>query len=353
MKRKLFVLKIVGVAVLVTLATALGFFAYFNLPGPAPREDVALGVTFSQRYARDLGVDWKKAYIAVLDDLGVRKLRIPIYWDIVERDRGAYDFSDTDWMLDEAAKRGAEVVLVVGQREPRWPECHIPEWVKSEGNGAYREARLTDFVGTAVTRYRDSKALAVWQVENEPFVTFFGECPPLSRDFFDNEIAYVKAIDPSRPILITDSGEFSTWTAAAARGDILGTTMYRKVYNPSQGYVTYPIGPNYYRFKAELLRLFMGKDRFIVAELQAEPWANGWVADKSVEEQYETMNPELLREYVDYARRVGFSEAYLWGAEWWYWLKDVKGESAVWDTAKELFRAGQITGNREQITDNR
>lgn len=338
MKRKLFVLKIVGVAVLVTFAIALGFFAYFNLPGPAPREDVALGVTFSQRYARDLGVDWKKAYIAVLDDLGARKLRIPIYWDIVERDKGIYDFSDTDWMLDEAAKRGAEVILVVGQREPRWPECHIPEWVKSEGNGAYREARLTDFVGAAVTRYRDSKALAVWQVENEPFVTFFGECPPLSRDFFDGEIAYVKALDPSRPILITDSGEFSTWTAAAARGDILGTTMYRKVYNPSQGYVTYPIGPNYYRFKAELLKLFMGRDRFIVAELQAEPWANGWVADKSVEEQYRTMNPELLREYVDYAKRVGFSEAYLWGAEWWYWLKDVKGESGVWDAAKELFQ---------------
>ena len=39
------------------------------------------------------------------------------------------------------------------------------------------------------------------------------------------------------------------------------------------------------------------------------------------------------------ARRVGFSEAYLWGVEWWYWLKETKGEPAVWDTARELFRA--------------
>ncbi len=339
MKRKLFVLKLVGVAVLVTLALIVGFFVYFNLPGPAPSDQVALGVTFSQRYARDLGVDWKQAYTAILDDLGARKLRIPIYWDIVEASKGTYDFSDTDWMLDEAAKRGAEVILVVGQREPRWPECHIPDWVKQEGNDAYREARLTDFVGTSVMRYRDHTALTVWQVENEPFVTFFGECPPLSRDFFDSEISYVKALDPSHPILITDSGEFSTWTAAVARGDIMGTTMYRKVYNPDRGYITYPIGPNFYRLKAQVLKLFMGKGNFIVAELQAEPWAKGWVADASVEEQYQTMNPDLLREYVDYARRVGFSEAYLWGAEWWYWLKEAKGQPAVWDTARELFRA--------------
>ncbi len=339
MKRKLFVLKIVGIAILVTLVIALGFFAYFNLPGPAPSQNVGLGVTFSIPYAEGLGLDWKTTFIATLDDLGARKLRIPIYWNRAEKAQGTFDFSETDWMLDEAAKRGAEVILVVGQREPRWPECHIPDWVKQEGNDAFREARLTDFVGTAVTRYRDRKEVTVWQVENEPFVTFFGECPPLSREFFDQEIAYVKALDPSRPILITDSGEFSTWTAAASRGDIFGTTMYRKVYNPSQGYITYPIGPNYYRFKAALLNLFMGKSRFIVAELQAEPWAKGWVGDATVEEQYQTMNPSLLREYVDYARRVGFSEAYLWGVEWWYWLKETKGEPAVWDTARELFRA--------------
>ncbi|NTW13516.1 MAG: cellulase family glycosylhydrolase [Candidatus Moranbacteria bacterium] len=338
MKSWIFILKVFGIAVLVLLLSAGGLFAYLNLPGPAPRSDVSLGVTFSARYARDLGVDWKEAYVAVLDDLGVRKIRIPIYWDLVENERGTYDFSDTDWMLDVAAKRGADVILVVGQRSPRWPECHIPNWVKDDGNDAYREARLTDFIEKVVTRYRDRPELKVWQVENEPFVTFFGECPTLSRDFFDSEIAYVKSLDPSRPILITDSGEFSTWTAAAARGDILGSTMYRKVYNPDRGYVTYPIGPNYYRLKAALIRLIMGKDRFVVAELQAEPWANGWVANASVEEQYKTMNPDLLREYVDYAKRVGFPEAYLWGVEWWYWMKEVKGEPAVWDVAKDLFR---------------
>lgn len=338
MKRKLFVLKIFGLAVGITLLIAGGFFTYFNLPGPAPRGGVALGVTFSVPYARDLGLDWREAYGATLDDLGVRKLRIPVYWNLVEREKGVYDFSDTDWMLDEAAKRGADVIVVIGQREPRWPECHIPDWVKDEGNDAYRQARLTDFIGAAVSRYRERPEVSVWQVENEPFVEFFGECPAFSREFFDSELAYVRSLDPSRPILVTDSGEFSTWTAAASRADILGTTMYRKVHNPKYGYVTYPLGPNYYRFKAALIRLFFGKDRFIVAELQAEPWASGWVAHEPISEQYETMNPDMLREYVEYSKRVGFSESYLWGVEWWYWLKETKGEPAVWNTAKELFQ---------------
>lgn len=332
-------LKVLGAFVLVTLFLIAGLFAYFNLPGPDPDADVALGVTFSQRYATDLGLDWKRTYLAMFDDLGARRVRIATYWDLVERVPGAYDFSDIDWMLDEAAKRGVKVILTVGQRSPRWPECHIPEWVRENGNDAVREARLTDYVGALITRYRDRPEIAVWQVENEPFVKFFGECPAFSRDFFDNELAYVRSLDPSRPILVTDSGEFSTWTAAARRGDILGTTMYRKVHNPSYGYVTYPIGPNYYRFKAALIRALLGKDGFIVAELQAEPWADGWVGDKSVKEQYETMNPDLLREYVEYSKRVGFSESYLWGAEWWYWLAETKGQPAVWETAKELFRS--------------
>jgi hypothetical protein len=174
-------------------------------------------------------------------------------------------------------------------------------------------------------------------VENEPFVRFFGECPELSRDYFDKELALVRSLDPSRPILVTDSGEFSLWTAAASRGDIFGMTMYRKVHNPKYGYVTYPLGPNYYRAKAWLARLVTGQERFIVAELQAEPWADGWVAHVPVREQYETMNPDLLREYVDFARRTGFREAYLWGVEWWYWLRE-SGEPDVWDTAVELFR---------------
>ena len=75
----------------------------------APDEGLVFGATYSKEYAQSLGLDWKKAYTAVLDDLGIRLLRIPAYWDEIEPRPGQYDFSDVDWQLAEAGWRGARL----------------------------------------------------------------------------------------------------------------------------------------------------------------------------------------------------------------------------------------------------
>ncbi len=315
----------------------LVLFGYFNLTGPAPREDVHLGMTFSSRYATDLGLDWRETYQALLQDVGVKKLRIPVYWDMVERVPGTRDYADIDWQLDEAARSGASVILSIGQRVPRWPECHIPQWAKT-ANEIDRHRALKSFLRETVERYRAHSVITTWQVENEPFLVFFGECPPLNVAFLEEEIALVKSLDPARPVLLTDSGELSIWYRAAKRGDMFGTTMYRMIYKGGVGYITYPLGPNFFRLKEKIVRLLTNQEHFSVIELQAEPWASGWVADVSLEEQFITMNERLLEENVTYARRVGFQDIYLWGGEWWYWLKVKKDFPAVWEKGKELFQ---------------
>ena len=310
-------------------------FGYFNLPGPAPREDVHLGMTFSSRYATDLGLDWKETYIALLDDMGVRKLRLPVYWDLVEREKGIYDFSDVDWQLSEAKKRNAEVILTVGIKVPRWPECHIPAW--AEDDVAIREASMLSLIRKVIGRYRYDSTIVKWQIENEPFLSF-GICPAFNVAFLDEEVRLAKTLDPSRPVLLTDSGELSVWYGAASRGDEFGTTLYRDIYSAKAGgYFTYPVGPNFFRTKEFFMRLLTDQEKFSVIELQAEPWANGWVANVSLEEQFITMNEKRLEENVTYTRRVGFQDIYLWGGEWWYWLKVKKDYPAVWEKGKELF----------------
>lgn len=311
-------------------------FAYFNLPGPDPREDVRLGMTFSHRYASGLGLDWKEVYLALLDDVGVRKLRLPVYWDLVEKEPKQYDWSEIDWQLAEAKKRDAEVVLSIGQKVPRWPECHIPGWVGDDVDT--RHGAVLRFMMKAVERYKDHPEVVVWQVENEPFLPF-GICPPFDVDFFDQEVALVKHLDPSRPVLVTDSGELSLWVGPAARGDMFGTTLYRDIYSKNVGgYFTYPIGPNFFRAKEQLVRLLTDQEDFSVIELQGEPWASGWIAEIPLEEQFWTMDEHQLVENVDYARQVGFRDIYLWGGEWWYWMKVKKDYPAVWETGKELFQ---------------
>lgn len=313
-------------------------FAYLNLPGPAPRQDVALGMTFSYRYATDLGLDWRETYAAFLDDLGVKKLRIPAYWDLVEKKPGVYDWEALDWQIAEAGKRGATIILAIGQKVPRWPECHIPDWARD--TDAHRKRSLLAFEQTVVKRYRNAAPIAMWQVENEPFLPFGENCPTFDVSFLEQEVALVHSLDVTRKVLLTDSGELSLWYGAASRGDAFGTTMYRDIYKPGIGYFRYPVGPNFFRLKAWFIRTLAHQDDLRVIELQAEPWASGWVGNVSLEEQFKTMNPERLKENVDYARRVGFPEIYLWGGEWWYWLKVRKDFPAVWETGRELFRSG-------------
>lgn len=327
--------KIVATVLLLLVLTIILLFGYFNLPAGAPRSDVALGMTFSYRYAESLGLDWQETYVALLDEIGVRKMRIPVYWDLVEPERGTYDYTAVDWQLAEAKKRDVEVILTVGLKVPRWPECHMPKWAE-ESDDVRREGVL-DVIEKTVERYKNDKTVVKWQVENEPFLRF-GICPDFDVNFLEEEIALVKRLDPSRPILLTDSGELSLWYGAASRGDEFGTTLYRDIYSKKVGgYFEYPIGPNFFRFKEKMVRLLSDQEHFSVIELQAEPWASGWIANAPLEEQFRTMSEGRLRENVYYARQVGFQDIYLWGGEWWYWMKVKKEYPAVWETGKELF----------------
>lgn len=297
--------------------------------------EVTYGVTFSKQFAQYMGLDWKETYLALLDDLQVKRLRIPAYWTEIEPDKGDYHFEDIDWELAEAAKHDASVVFVVGQKQPRWPECHIPEWV-SIMDDDQREAEIEETMTTVINRYKDNPAISAWQVENEPFLPY-GECPEITSELLDKEIAIVRKLDPTRPIIITDSGELSTWYSAATRSDILGTTLYRIIWNEKLGYVHYPISSLFYRFKAAMIMYFTDVHRIIIVELQAEPWGPNLIRDTSLEEQYKSMNAEQFRKNIAFVNDVEFSEAYLWGGEWWYWLKTVKGDDSLWEEARKVF----------------
>ncbi|PJA86729.1 MAG: hypothetical protein CO141_03105 [Candidatus Moranbacteria bacterium CG_4_9_14_3_um_filter_42_9] len=328
-------LKIVGKTLLGILGIALLFLLYFNIPVQKKDNSARLGITFSKRYAEDIQLDWKKTFIAILDDLKIRKIRIPVYWDLVEKEEGKYDFSDVDWQLAEARKRNAEIILVVGQKVPRWPECAIPEWAKQSDQK--RKSALLKEITAVVKRYKDNHPeIKYWQVENEPFLPF-GVCPPLDTNLLDSEIALVRLIDPTRPVIVTDSGELSLWIQAAKRADVFGTTMYRTIWKESIGYYDYPIGPRFFRFKHWLIKNFAHQDNAIVVELQAEPWIKGWTTSGPLDEQFKSMNSAKLVDNVEFARKVDYPEIYLWGAEWWYWLKVNQNHPELWETARKLF----------------
>lgn len=295
-----------------------------------PKTTPVLGVTFSTVYARELGIDWKAAYLATLEDLGVKKLRIPVYWSDLEPKNGEYHWDDYDWMMQEAEAHGAKVTLVIGRKVPRWPECFVPDWAAQIDSTAAHQAQL-DMMKTVVLRYRGSNALERWQVENEAFFPF-GVCPPVDHDLFTKEVALVRSLD-THPIMMTESGEIDPWIDAAGVADVLGVSLYRVTWNSWYGYFIYPITPAYYRTRAASVHPFVPK--IILSEVQAEPWQTKPLSEMSADERAAAFTAQDLETNVDFAERTGFDEAYLWGVEWWYAVRDRNPQ--LWAAAEKLW----------------
>lgn len=301
----------------------------------SPNRPMTFGVTFSVPQAEYLGLDWRAVYIDMLDNLKIRQIRLIAYWNQLEKKEGRFDFTDLDWQVSEAQKRGAKVVLSIGRKLPHWPECHIPDWA-----GALSEKenqnKIMDMLKSVVEHYKTFENVVMWQVENEPLVGWFGHCPLPDPDFTKREIALVRRLD-SRHVLITDSGELSLWRESAHLGDVFGTTLYRVVWNDRFGYFSYDwFFPSiFYHLKAQLNGL--DPAQVIVAELQAEAWLRDDINRVSLEEQRKSINAKQLRHNIDIARRTGFKEAYLWGVEYWYWLKDKQNDPSLYNEAKKLF----------------
>lgn len=300
-------------------------------------ETITYGLSFNVPYARELGLDYKEVYTALLDELGVRHLRLAAHWTITEPEQDEYNFTELDYMLDEAQERGATVVLGVGRRLPRWPECHVPAWAAAL-SWEEQKAELRDYIEAVVTRYKDHPSITHWQVENEPFLSVFAHdhCGDLDEDFLDEEIALVRSLDSTRPILVTDSGNLGTWSGAYKRGDAFGTSVYVYFWNPELGQFKTALPPAFYRLKDKLMRLRYGDKPTYLIELSAEPWLLESVADAPLEVQLTRMDLEKFDEIIEYAKHTRYDRQYLWGGEWWYWLRE-QGVDDMWDRAAELF----------------
>lgn len=319
------------IIIIIVLALLVGGIFYLSRATADPNRQIEWGVTFSEDFAQKLGLNWQKTYLEILDDLNIKKIRLIARWSDIESAENNFDFTDLDWQVEQANSRGVKIILAVGYKVPRWPECFKPDWVKD------KKTSLLNYLEKIVNHYKNNSAIAVWEVENEPFLPF-GECDSVDEKLLDEEIALVKKLD-SRPVLLTDSGEISLWFWAASRGDIFGTTMYRWVWNKYLGSYKYPIPPGFFRAKERLVRLFVGQQKpFIVIELQGEPWTHKQVYEISLEDQLKLLNFNEFIATINYAKQTGFSEYYLWGAEWWYSLKMNHNHPEYWDYVKQLIK---------------
>jgi len=332
----------------IILALLLLVICFFTMGKAKVSKNITWGVDFSQMQAESLSLDWKQAFLAIINDLGVKNIKLHTQWDWVEGVQGKFYFEDIDWQLQQAKQNGAKIIYVLGMKSGRWPECHIPTWAQGLSEQQQKEAIL-NYITEVVKRYKGNKAIIYWQVENEPFLKF-GQCPSWydkDAEFIKQEVALVKSLDPSRQVIVSESGELSLWTKAAKVADVVGVTMYRKAWLdtstyglPIDGldfYATYPFSPAFYARKAGIIKTMFNK-KVMCVELQAEPWGPKPIYNSPLSEQYKTMNPDLFLKNVEFAKETGLDTFYFWGAEWWYWLKEKQDQPQIWQEAQKLFQ---------------
>jgi hypothetical protein len=260
---------------------------------------------------------------------------------MIEPSKNNFSFTELDYELGRVADEHGDAILAVGRRLPSWPECHVPDWAK---NLSWEEQKkeILLYITSVVTRYRSHSEVKYWQVENEPYLTVFAPeyCGGLDEAFLKEEIALVKQLDPTRKILVTDSGNLGLWGSAWEAGDVFGTSVYIYLWNPTFGQVKSWYRPFVYRIKTNLAILLYGKHESLLIELSLEPWLLHPITETSLDLQKERMSLDRFDESIAFAKETRFGQQYLWGAEWWYYMKE-KGEGGYWEKARTIFSGKQ------------
>lgn len=316
---------------------------YFFVGIPSQTAGTAFGVTWSARHAETYGLSASETLRAVLDDLGVRRFRLPAYWDEAEPEPAAFHFETLTEQMDAIAARGGKATIVVGASQPRWPECWLPEWTKKL-SPQKREPFQLRYVAMTVKRFMRHPALERWQVENEPTLKSFGGCKDQRADFIASEILLIRRMESEtmpagkrHPVVTTDSGELSSWTSFAGLTDGRGISVYRIILTPWSFLWRYDLlPPFFYARKAALVERLIGP--VFISEFQMEPWADRDLVRVPLAKQAATMNVVRMKDHLWFAERTRLPEVFFWGVEWWAWMKEKQHRPEYWEEMKHFLQ---------------
>jgi hypothetical protein len=210
-----------------------------------------------------------------------------------------------------------------------------------------REALLA-YVGVAAAHIGAHPAVEAIQVENEPFVPSYAYETGwrIRPEFLAEEIALVRANDPSgHPIVVSHASWTRLddhWRWVLDHADVVAQSVYvKRQRGPWDWFYIFPyrLGPLTADLRQQADEAKRRGKALWVGELQAEPFESPSVDVRRVPtDQAASFSARWLDANVELAARSGATRVYLWGAEWWLYLHDVRGEPELWSKARQLLR---------------
>lgn len=338
-----------AVVLFVSIGSMYSVAMWFKVKHSA--EPMTWGTSWSFKYARELGIDPREGFETVLRSLPIKRIRLMSYWDIHEPQPDHYDWSELDWQFDMVEAHNnrvrncqdgpsctQETILIslsVGLRQPRWPECHWPNWAQDMQSDQWRQ-ELKDFIQAVVDRYDNRLVLTEYQLENEFFLGAFGICPDHDRQRLIDEYSFLNDLTDKR-ITISRSNNALGWPVNQPIPDDYSVSVYKRVYDTTvtKHYFEYPFPAWFYGFLAGISEITQGKQGFFIHELQAEPWGPEPTVYLGQNEQIKSMDPERLKARLEYAHNTGIRTIYIWGTEWYYWQITEFNNPELWLTVRQ------------------
>jgi hypothetical protein len=330
------------------------------------RGSTRLGISFRPPQVGALGLDARSTLRELLA-YPFQLIRLGAYWNRVESTPGLFDPGDLDWQIEAAERAGKQIVLCVGAVKTfGYPEFFVPAHrlprPLPEGTlitPATHPSLLTaatEFLAWVVELYRDHASIVAWQVEHEAVDPLGLEHSwRLDAAFVEQEVAAVRAADPTRPILMNGFFPSSSLVALSQRwrtrdqgdslgvarrlADVVGIDYYPRHALVGLGARTlYVDGTRGFWQSRARDRLFAwarasSGGRLMVTEGQAEPWEAVTTPPNPRGGSMYSCRPEHLianySRWMRWTRGSGIAlDAYLfWGAEYWM-LRKRSGDPA-------------------------
>jgi hypothetical protein len=118
--------------------------------------------------------------------------------------------------------------------------------------------------------------------------------------------------------------------------------VYRKIWDSrwTKQYFNYPFPAWYYGAVAGSQKLLTGRES-VLHELQMEPWPayDKPITETPLVELDKSFPAAEFKARVAFAKNTGLKSIDLWGAEYWYYRKQIKNDPEFWDAATSVFRS--------------
>ncbi|MEU9831143.1 RICIN domain-containing protein [Streptosporangium sp. NPDC048047] len=129
----------------------------------------------------------------------------------------AYGVDKLDLIVERAEANGQKLILSLANQGR---DCGEAAKDAAWYGGGFRDAYLS-WVRKVVTRYKDSPAIGMWEIINEPGQQTTGVSTTMIKTFLDETAAVIKGIDPHHLVESGTMAEFTSGTGTSANYGLL------------------------------------------------------------------------------------------------------------------------------------